>query len=195
MISLKQAEKLVKLARDSILGHLNGEEMIVSNEIKEEFKDKLGAFVTLYVDGKLAGCIGFPEPTAPLWRAIKESAISAAFEDPRFTHMNIGRYDRMRIEMSILTKPEEIKVNESSEYASKINVGKDGLIIRAGFRSGLLLPQVATEYNWDSEEFLCQTCIKAGLEADYWRGIRKGIYKFQAQIFSEEKGILVEKKQ
>ena len=195
MISLNQAEKLVKLARDSISGVLNGKEANVSSDVKEEFKDKLGAFVTLYVDDKLAGCIGFPEPTAPLWRAVKESALSAAFEDPRFIHIDIERYKRVRIEMSILTKPEEIKVNESSEYPSKVNVGKDGLVIRAGFRSGLLLPQVATEYGWDSEEFLSQTCIKAGLDKDYWKGIRKGVYKFQAQIFSEEKGILVEKKQ
>jgi uncharacterized protein (TIGR00296 family) len=95
----------------------------------------------------------------------------------------------------VLTPPELIEVKNPKEYRTKVKVGEDGLIVERGMYKGLLLPQVSLEWGWDTEEFLCQCCNKAGLLSDYW--LREGtkIYKFQAIIFEEEKprGTVVQK--
>jgi hypothetical protein len=87
----------------------------------------------------------------------------------------------------VLTPPQLIEVKKPTEYAAKIKVGKDGLIVERGMFKGLLLPQVPVEWKWDEEEFLCQCCIKAGLPPDNWLLEGTKIYKFQAIIFEEEK--------
>jgi len=194
MISLSRAKKLVKLARDSISSYFDNKELAIADSIKKEFGEKQGVFVTLYLGEELKGCIGFPEPVLPLYEAIVEAARSAAFSDPRFPSLRAEEFKELKIEISVLTKPEEIKVKEPSEYPSNVKIGEDGLIIKGMYGSGLLLPQVATEWNFDSEEFLNQVCVKAGLEPNYWRKEKCKIYKFQAQIFNEENGKLVEKK-
>jgi hypothetical protein len=194
MVTLSQAERLIKLARESIISYFNNKEPKVDDKLKKEFEEERGVFVSLYVDDELVGCIGYPEPVLPLWKAVKEAAKAAAFDDPRFPPLSKEQYKGLRVEISVLTKPELIKVKNASEYPSKVKVGVDGLIIRDPYGSGLLLPQVATEYNWDSKEFLCETCVKAGLDRDCWKDGRRHVYKFQAEVFTEEKGKVVKKK-
>lgn len=171
---------LVKLARDSIKSYFNKE--------KVEFpKDspKRGVFVTLYKGEELRGCIGYPEPIMQLNEAVFQAAKGAAFEDSRFSLLKEEELKDIRIEVSVLTPPELIEVKSSEEYLDNINVGEDGLVIRSQLGSGLLLPQVATEYGWSAEEFLQQTCIKAGLSVDDWKEGGVEVFKFQAKVYKE----------
>jgi len=116
----------------------------------------------------LRGCIGYCEPIKPLVNAIIEVAISAATSDPRFPPVKLSEMDKINLEISVLSKPELVEVKNPQEYLEKIKVGLDGLIVENGFNKGLLLPQVPVEWKWDEEEFLCNTCMKAGLPADCW---------------------------
>jgi len=194
MVSLTQAKKLIKLAKDAISSYFQGKVLEVPKSFQDEFKDNRGVFVSLYVKDQLNGCIGFPEPIFPLWLAVRKAAIGAAFGDPRFPPLLKTQMKDLKIELTILTKPEVIKVKYPKEYLKKIKIGKDGLMVKDEFGSGLLLPQVPVEWRWDVEEFLNQTCMKAGLDPSCWRNTKQNIYKFQGQIFIEEKGKLVEKK-
>ncbi|KYC47394.1 MAG: hypothetical protein APG11_01164 [Candidatus Methanofastidiosum methylothiophilum] len=143
----------------------------------------------------MRGCIGYPEPVLPLIDALLDASISSATRDPRFQKVRPDELKNLVIEVTVLTPPELIKVQDTEEYPSKIEVGKDGLIVELGFRKGLLLPQVPVEEKWDSEDFLCHTCIKAGLPLDCWMNKEAKIYKFQGQIFSETRpeGEIIEK--
>lgn len=195
MISLKDGKKLAMLARKSIRSSFYDEKLEISEEIKKKFSEKQGVFVTLNIRGELRGCIGYPEPVMPLFEAIIEAAKSAAFHDPRFAPLSKEEFEEITIEMSVLTKPEQIKVLKPSDYCKCIKIGEDGLIAQGGFHNkGLLLPQVFTEYNADPEMALCMTCQKAGLSSDAWRNLDVKVFKFQAQIFAEEDGKVIEKK-
>jgi len=140
-------------------------------------------FVTLKKN-ELRGCIGHPYPNMPLIDAIVDSAITAATGDPRFRPVQMNELDDIRIEVTILTPPKLIE-GGASERFKKIQIGKHGLLVKFGPASGLLLPQVATEYNLNAEEFLSQTCIKAGLMPDMWLDERAEVYTFEGQIFAE----------
>jgi len=168
------------LARDSISSHFQ-KKFDAPADIKEEFSEKQGAFVTLYKNNELRGCIGYSEPIFPLYKAVAEAAQASAFSDPRFVPVTEDEIDNLKIEVSVLTKPVKIEFKDSEELLRQIKIGKDGLIIERG----LLLPQVAVEYNWNAKEFLENTCMKAGLPADYWKETNVKIYKFQTQIFDE----------
>ena len=192
-IDIKQAKKLIGLARQSINDFFDGKDTSASNEIKEEFGKKSGAFISLYIGDNLAGCIGYSEPLVPLYQAIIEVSRAAAFEDPRFPSLKKEQMKDLRVELSVLTEPEEIEVDKPEEYPEKIEVGKDGLMVKDEFGYGLLLPQVAVEWNWDSKEFLNQTCVKAGLNPDCWDNMKRNVYRFQAQIYTEKDGEIVKK--
>lgn len=166
-------------------------------EISKKFSEKYGVFVTLetYPNHELRGCIGFPEPVFPLIDGLKKAALYAAYKDPRFNPLIEEELDNIVVEVTILTPPELIKASPN-EYEKFIEIGRDGLIVRKGMRSGLLLPQVPVEWNWKKREFLEKTCMKAGLNAqDYLKQDTK-VYKFQGIIFSEisPNGEIVEKK-
>ncbi len=182
MISKPQQKKLLSLARKSIETAFENKSPKAEGDFLNE---KRGVFVTLKINNQLRGCIGFPEPVLPLGEAIIESARQAAFNDPRFPELDKSELKHVKIEMSVLTKPEEVKAKTPLERAKKIKVGEDGLIVRRGIFSGLLLPQVASEYKWNEEEFLNQTCIKAGLPFDAWKQPDTKVYKFQAEVFGE----------
>jgi uncharacterized protein len=193
MISLKDGEKLVKLARESILSKFKGKTPDFSDYSK--YNTMQGVFVTLHKHGALRGCVGFPMPYYPLNEAIKKAAIAAAFEDTRFQPLAEYEYKDIQFEISILTVPQKIIVRNPDDYIKKIRIGEDGLIIKNRFTSGLLLPQVAHECGFDSKEFLEQTCEKAGLTKSAWKEIGTEVYKFQAEIFSEENGRVVLRKE
>ncbi len=181
---------LVKLARRSVKENLeNGRIISVPEGTPEKLKVKCGVFVTLnsVAEGRreLRGCIGFPYPMKPLVEATIEAAIEAATGDPRFHPVSPDELKHITFEVSVLTPPELIEVEDPKLYPSKIKVGRDGLIIERGFSRGLLLPQVPVEWGWDEEDFLCQCCLKAGLPPDCWLINGTKIYKFQAIIFEE----------
>jgi len=186
MLSPEQGKKLIKLARESIASEFSKKEHPIDSSIKKEFGEEQGVFVTLHIKGELRGCIGFPEPIMPLWNAIVDSAKTAAFEDPRFNALTEKEFKDIEIEVSVLTKPKLIKA-KPEYYPKKIKIGTDGIIIEKRYNKGLLLPQVAPEQGWNAEEFLEGICMKAGLSPGSWKDEKCKLYKFQAQIFSENK--------
>jgi AmmeMemoRadiSam system protein A len=186
MISPADGDKLIELARQSIAAQFSKEQVNIPDSLKKKYSENLGGFVTLTIAGELRGCIGFVEPIFPLYETITRAAKAAAFEDPRFPHLSKEELKQIKIEISVLTLPELIEVDKSEDYIKLINIGKDGLIIRARFGSGLLLPQVFTEYNCTPLNALQMTCQKAGLQMDAWKDHNNRIYKFQAEIFSEK---------
>ncbi|MCS7134367.1 MAG: TIGR00296 family protein [Candidatus Pacearchaeota archaeon] len=196
MPTLSQGRKLVKLARKAIWSFFKKEKLDFSEE-KEEFSESKGVFVTLYTYPKkeLRGCIGFPYPILPLAEAVVQAARAAAFSDPRFFPLKEEELEKIVIEISILTKPEQIK-STGTRIPEDIKIGKDGLIIEFLGHSGLLLPQVAVELKLKALDFLRAVCNKAGLPSEAWLDPRAKIYKFQAQVFSETrpKGKVIEKK-
>jgi len=185
----EQGIYLVKLARQVIENKLG---LATKPEIKKDpiLTRKCGVFVTLnrHREGPygLRGCIGVPYPIKPLVEAVIEAAEGAAFHDPRFPPVRANEMDELTVEVSVLTPPELLVVDDVSEYPRAVKVGEDGLIISKGWRKGLLLPQVPVEWGWDSRQFLSQCCVKAGLPPDEWMRPGTEIYKFQAILFKEE---------
>ena len=178
---------LVKTARQAVTEFLsNGNQIRLEAELEKKFSFDSGVFVTLNKPDGLRGCIGFPMPEKKLSRAIVEGAIAAATEDPRFPPVTTKELDDIMFEVTVLTPPVEIDVSDPMEYLTKIKVGRDGLIVRHSFYSGLLLPQVPGEYGWSVEEFLQHTCHKAGLEKDFWKSGKAKIEKFEGIVFKEE---------
>jgi len=185
---------LVKTARKAVTEFLsNGDKMKLESDLEEKFSFNSGVFVTLNNPDGLRGCIGFPMPEKKLSHAIIEGAIAAATEDPRFPSVKTNELNDIVFEVTVLTPPVEIDVSDPTEYLEKIKVGRDGLIIKHSFSSGLLLPQVPVEYGWNVEEFLQHTCEKAGLARDTWKNESVKIEKFEGIIFKEEtpNGIIV----
>ena len=178
---------LVKTARMVVTEYLkNGLKPILKNEFKSNFSFKSGVFVTLNDSFGLRGCIGYPLPNKLLFNALEDAAIAAATEDPRFPPVKNSEINSITFEVTVLTTPKKIIVNDFHEYPSKIKVGKDGLIIKYGFYSGLLLPQVPIEYGWNEEEFLEHVCEKAGLSKDHWKNPETEIQKFEGIVFKEK---------
>jgi len=178
---------LVKTARKAVTEFLsNGNRIKLESDLEEKFSFNSGVFVTLNNPDGLRGCIGFPMPEKKLSHAIIEGAIAAATEDPRFPSVKTNELNDIVFEVTVLTPPVEIDVSDPMEYLEKIKVGRDGLIIRHSFSSGLLLPQVPVEYGWNVEEFLQHTCEKAGLARDTWKNESVKIEKFEGIIFKEE---------
>ncbi|HIH38182.1 TIGR00296 family protein [Candidatus Woesearchaeota archaeon] len=185
MVELDDASQLIKLARLSITARLEGKVLKIDDVVKEHFVEERGVFVTLKKDNQLRGCIGFPEPVMPLWEAVHDAALAAAFQDPRFPRLQRDEAQEITIELSILTLPKRIKIRDAEEYFTKIKIGRDGLILRAGVFSGLLLPQVPTEYGWNVEAFLRHLCLKANLPMDAWKNPNYEMFSFQAEVFAE----------
>ncbi|MEM4274748.1 MAG: TIGR00296 family protein [Candidatus Nitrosocaldaceae archaeon] len=184
MLTLDDGYNLIRLARNSIESYLTNNGFRLDDDIKKRYGEKRGVFVTLNKVRELRGCIGYPLPIKPLYEAVVDAARNA-IRDPRFEPVRIGEMDNITIELSILTEPEIIKVKDLKDYPKMIKIGRDGLLIYWRYGSGLLLPQVAIEYRWDEERFLCETCIKAGALPDCWLYDDTKIYKFQAIIFEE----------
>lgn len=187
-IPISQGQYLVSLARQSIEGYLSTGKKIMPKKADGALSEKRGVFVTLesYPSHELRGCIGYPLPIKELAQSAVDCALAAAFEDPRFPPVEAGELAHIVAEVSVLSVPEELRVKKPEEYLKKIKVGRDGLIIHYGYSSGLLLPQVPVEWNWNEEEFLCQVCEKAGLPRSMWQSPSAKISSFSAQIFSEK---------
>jgi uncharacterized protein (TIGR00296 family) len=156
----------------------------ISQDLTPVFDEKRGVFVTLTKGGSLRGCIGFPYPVMPLGEAIVHAAKAAALEDPRFPPVTKDELAAISLEVTVLTVPEPLG-GEPAKRPQKVIVGKHGLIVRGMGTSGLLLPQVATEYGWDARTFLDHTCIKAGLSERCWTSKNIEILTFEGQIFPE----------
>ena len=184
-MNLEDGERAVRFARRVIEAYVK-QNSIPAEDLNSIFKEKQGVFVTIhtYPSHMLRGCIGIPEPVMSLEDALVEAATSAT-RDPRFPPLSEKELDNIIIEVTLLTPPKLLEVSDPREYISKIKIGRDGLIIKQGSYSGLLLPQVPIEQKWDVEEFLANACMKAWLPPDAWLDRTTKIYTFSGQIFTE----------
>lgn len=180
MLTEEQGQRLIQIARENIIYYLKNRQMLSVDDTFPEFQEKRGVFVTLKKHETLRGCIGYPEPIYPLINALLDSSISAAVRDPRFPPVTAEEMNDITVEVTVLTKPQKIDPDPQN-----VTIGEDGLMVEKGMFKGILLPQVPVEWEWNAEEFLCQTCIKAGLPPDCWLDGDTIMYKFQGQIFSE----------
>ena len=180
-MNLTNEEKraLLKIARSSIQSALGGKPLPQKEYKSESLSRPSGVFVTLRVGENLRGCIGYVEPLFPLAQATQEAAVKAAMEDPRFMPMTLTELASITIEISVLSPLSEL------HDTMEIEIGKHGLVIDAGYRRGLLLPQVATEYGWDREQFLKHTASKAGLPSDAWKRKEAKLFTFTVDKFEE----------
>lgn len=181
-LSAAQRKRLLEIARKSIESYVKDRKKIKLEETDPALSKIQGAFVTLNEGGELRGCIGQIEGAQPLYQAVSNMAIEAATGDPRFMPVTEKELSKIHIEISVLSPLEKVA------GADKIILGKHGVIVRRGFRSGVFLPQVATQTNWSKEEFLGYLCAhKAGLPEDAWKDKNTELYVFTAEVFGEEK--------
>jgi len=186
VFSEEEGVRAVRTARAIIDAHVRGRGP-PGLDLPESFDMPGGVFTTLktHPGDELRGCIGIPEPVMSLRDALVRSAMSAATEDPRFPRVGPGELDGITVEVTLMTPPEFIEVDQPEDLLDKVQVGVHGLIAVRGGMRGLLLPQVPVEQGWDTEEFLRHTCWKAGLPMGSWRD---GVTRFQwftGQVFSE----------
>ncbi|MFH1782618.1 MAG: AmmeMemoRadiSam system protein B [Candidatus Omnitrophota bacterium] len=178
-LNKEEKKKLMGIAWSSIIEAVGGEKSKDIEVNEDKLLEKRGAFVTIKKEGQLRGCIGYVVGVKPLHQTVRSVARSAALDDPRFRPVSKGELDELELEISALTPLKKIA------SIDEIEVGMHGLVIKKGFRQGLLLPQVATEYNWDKETFLGHTCQKAGLPTDAWKDPGTEILVFSAEVFDE----------
>jgi len=179
-LSDAERRELLRLARASIESALTGGPAPEPRMDTPALNAPSGAFVTLHDDGRLRGCIGSVRAVRPLAETVIAMAVEAALRDPRFPAVRAKELDDLDIEISVMTPLRPV------ENVSTIEVGRDGLVVQRGAHSGLLLPQVATEYGWDRETFLDHTCRKAGLPPGSWREPGVSILSFSADVFGEK---------
>jgi AmmeMemoRadiSam system protein A len=167
---------LVQIAHEAVLALVEGRD--ISFPIPSlHLAEPRGVFTTLYSNGKLRGCVGFPVARLSLFKAVAETARAAASEDPRFAPVSLPEARTLRISISILSRLSTITPSE-------VEIGRHGLVISQGARRGLLLPQVPVKQGWDRSTFLEQICLKAGLPPDAWRA-GAHIEAFTAEVFGD----------
>jgi AmmeMemoRadiSam system protein A len=175
--SPEERAQLLQLAHESIVWALEDRKLSLTPPTAH-FAEPRGAFTSLYLQGKLRGCVGYVLPVSSVYQAVADTARAAAFEDTRFCPVKLEEARNLAIELSILSRPKPIAPEE-------VVIGRDGLLVGMSGYRGLLLPQVAVEHSWDRETFLEQTCQKAGLSRDAWR---KGasVEAFTAEVFGDK---------
>jgi AmmeMemoRadiSam system protein A len=178
-LTSKEKEYLLALARRTIREDLGLPNEPLAALSTTALEPHCGAFVTLKIAGRLRGCIGYIEGVKPLAETVIEMARAAAFRDPRFPALLRSELPSISLEISALSPVSRLSDPEL------IEVGRHGLIVERGTHKGLLLPQVAVEYNWSRTEFLENTCQKAGLQPDAWRDTDTNIFVFSAIVFGE----------
>jgi hypothetical protein len=175
-----EQKSLLRIARTTLESHIRTGKSPEAKPLTPRLAEKRGAFVTLQERGELRGCIGYVEAVRPLYQAVREMAVAASTEDPRFPPVEAAELDKIDIEITVLSPLRPLPSPDS------VIVGKHGLVIRKGFRSGLLLPQVPVEQGWNREQFLANTCLKAGLPPSAYKEKDAQLFCFTGQVFGEK---------
>ena len=175
---------LLDLARQAVAATARGTRLpVVPPELARvpELGAPRGAFVTLRsADGALRGCIGTTLATRPLAEVVVEMAEAAASRDPRFSAVDPEELAALHLEISVLHPLEPVS------SLGDVQVGTHGLVAEGFGRRGLLLPQVASERDWDVETFARQTCVKAGLPPDAYRDEGVALFRFRSEVFEDQ---------
>jgi AmmeMemoRadiSam system protein A len=180
VLTLEDRKALLAVARRSIELELVNSPSKPSPTKSEVMLQSTGVFVTLRIEGELRGCIGYVEGRSPLGEAVEEMAVRSAFHDPRFPPLTKEEFSKISIEISVLSPLEKLDSVEA------IVIGLHGLMIESDAYRGLLLPHVAVEHGWNAEEFLSQTCVKAGLPQSAWKLSSTRILTFTTETFSDD---------
>lgn len=178
--------KPTEIARKTIESYFNREDFELDENTKNSYSDKKACFVTLNKknSGELRGCIGNLQPIQELWECIKENAINAAFKDPRFKPLSKEELDEIKIEVSVLSKPERLEFENEKDLLNKLS--KDmGLILKKGLNQSTFLPQVWEQLQ-DKVEFLEQLSLKAGLDKDAWKDKETELFYYKVKKFEED---------
>jgi AmmeMemoRadiSam system protein A len=176
--------RLLRIARRAIEAHVGRQAAVGIQQQEDVETDTLadrraGVFVTIYHAGELRGCIGHIEADQALPVGVARCAVAACSEDPRFPAVNVSELRQIQLEISVLGPMEPVA------GPADVEIGRHGLLIEMGRHRGLLLPQVATERQWDAVTFLSQTCRKAGLAPDNWRH-GANVWRFEADVFGDD---------
>jgi hypothetical protein len=188
-LTVEEGTELVRLARTAVELYLKNGKIINSTNKSNK---KAGIFVTLYqldtINSKknLRGCIGYTVPSSNIHDTVVAAAINAAAEDPRFIALGQEELDKVIFEVSVLTKPIPIQIDNTQAFLSEIVIGRDGLILESNYGSGLFLPQVPVEQRWTINEYLTNLCYKAGAPVDTWKLPDSKLYKFHTMVFREK---------
>lgn len=176
----QQKNKLLKISRDTITEYVSTGNTRPIKETDPVLNQIMGAFVTLHKAGQLRGCIGNIIGNRPLYLTVQDMAIASSSEDPRFAPVNKNELNQIDIEISVLSPLKKIS------NPDEIVLGKHGVLVKDGLRSGVYLPQVAAETGWTKEQFMDSLCQdKAGMKPDAWKTGKCEIYVFSAEVFGE----------
>ena len=185
-LTKEEGEYLISLARKTIEAKLFNKDISEDKkDLTEKYLEKRGTFVTLTMNDNLRGCIGHIIPQESLIEGVRVNAINAAFEDPRFPPLSKSEWDKVKVEVSILTEPELLEYSGSNDLLSKLRQGIDGVILKKGFAQATFLPQVWDQLP-DKAEFLTHLCMKAGMSGSEWKRGELTVYTYQVQAFEEE---------
>ena len=179
MLKSKEKKILLDIAHKAIVAVVREEDTTPEPREEKALNTRSGCFVTIKLNEELRGCIGNFQSDLPLFKEVAEMASASACKDPRFYPLQEDEINNISIDISVLSSLEKIDTIDS------IEIGTHGIYLEKGYYRGVLLPQVATEHNWDRETFLKQTCIKAGLPTDSWEAEETDIYIFSAEVFSD----------
>jgi AmmeMemoRadiSam system protein A len=179
-LTAEERAELLRIARKAIKEKLEGRVWNPEEPLTERLAQVQGAFVTLHEQGMLRGCIGYIMGLKPLYLTIAEMARAAAFGDPRFMPLEPQEFDKIDIEITVLSPLRKI------DDPQTVEVGRHGLLVRQGPYQGVLLPQVPVEQGWDRETFLSHTCMKAGLHQDCWKDEAAELFVFTGEVFGEK---------
>ena len=188
-ISIQEGTGLVRLARTSVEAYIKNKKIF---SLEKNSNKNAGVFVTLYYINKtkneknLRGCIGYVFPTQNIYHSVISAAINDATKDPRFIAVNEKELDDVIFEVSVLTKPSLIRLDNTDASLSKIVIGRDGLMIQSRYGSGLFLPQVPVAQKWNVRDYLSNLCYKAGSPSDAWLLPDSKLYTFSSLIFREK---------
>lgn len=183
ILNATQKKRLLQIARESLTSYVKDGKKKTFSESDPVLTQNMGAFVTLHEKGELRGCIGNMVGRGPLYKTVADMAIEAATGDPRFTALSPEEIDKVDVEISVLSPLKKVSGYED------VTIPGDGVLIKSGFRSGVFLPQVATEAGWNREQFLTYLCAhKAGISPEAWKDPKTEIYVFSAEVFGEKGG-------
>jgi uncharacterized protein (TIGR00296 family) len=188
-ITVQEGKELVRLARTCVESFVKNRKFVISANNSNK---KSGVFVTIYHLNKenneknLRGCIGYVLPSKDIYDSVIDAAINAATQDPRFIAVSEKELEEVIFEVSVLTKPFRIRVEDTNLSLNKILIGRDGLMLESRYGSGLFLPQVPVEQNWNVRQYLTNLCYKAGAPSDAWLLPDSNLYTFRSYIFREK---------
>jgi AmmeMemoRadiSam system protein A len=185
-LTLEEQQTLLRLARQAMECGVRREQLPPVNEtdLSTQLCEHGASFVTLTIGGELRGCIGTLEPRQPLVQDVREHAVAAALDDPRFPSVEEDELSRIQIEVSRLTRPVLLEYKDAADLLSKLRPHVDGVILRDGFRRATFLPQVWEKIP-DCAQFLNYLCYKMGTDENTWRTRHLEVFTYQVEEFHE----------